>query len=99
LSKKIFRQNKTIKGTVSLVFQGRYKFLWTIKRSVKILAERKVQHVRGLQPPPLNPEYDPPEEENPGSSEQKPLTIEIFFLTSFEPHLGQTVSFSVTPTR
>jgi hypothetical protein len=32
-------------------------------------AELKVQQVWGLQPPPLDPECDPPEEENPGSFE------------------------------
>lgn len=62
-------------------------------------AELKVQQVWGLQPPPLNPECDPSEEENPGSTEQKPLKIDIFFLTSLEPHLGHAVSFSVIPTR
>ncbi len=62
------------------------------------MAEPTVQQDRGPQPPPLNPEYDPPDE-NPESTEQEQLKVEGFFLISFEPHLGQTVSFSVTPTR
>ncbi len=61
-------------------------------------AELTVQQKLGLQPPPLNPECDP-EDENPESTEQELLKVEFFFLISLEPHLGHTVSPSVVPTR
>ena len=64
----------------------------------KIWSEHTVQQKEGLQPPPLNPEYDSPEDDDSESTEVEQLKIENFFLTSFEPHLGQTVSLSVSPT-
>jgi hypothetical protein len=48
--------------------------------------------------PPLNPEKDPPDED-PKSDEQEQLKVETILLTSFDPHFGQTVSFSVIPIR
>jgi hypothetical protein len=64
----------------------------------KIWAEHTVQQNDGLQPPPLNPEYDSPEDDDPESAKVEQLKIETFFLTYFEPHLGQIVSLSVIPT-
>ena len=64
----------------------------------KIWAEHTVQQKEGLQPPPLNPGYDSPEDDDSESTEVEQLKGENFFLTSFEPHLGQTVSLSVIPT-
>jgi hypothetical protein len=65
---------------------------------VKIEAELTVQHDRGPHVPPLNPEWDPPDEE-PESDEQEQLKVETIFLTSLDSHFGQTVFFSVIPIR
>jgi hypothetical protein len=59
--------------------------------------EQTVQQNEGLHPPPPKLEYDSPEDDDPESTEVEQLKIETFLLTSFDPHLGQTVSLPVIP--
>ena len=53
--------------------------------------------MEGLQPPPVNPE-GVPLDDGPEFIGHAQLKSESFFFTSFEPHLGHAVSFSVAPT-
>jgi hypothetical protein len=53
--------------------------------------------VKGLQPPPVNPEGNPLVDD-PESIGHAQLKRESFFLTDLEPHFGHVVSFSVVPT-
>ncbi len=52
--------------------------------------------MEGLQPPPVNPEFNPPVD-GPESIGHAQLKSDSFFLISFEPHFGHVVSFSVEP--
>jgi hypothetical protein len=58
-------------------------------------AEHPAQHEETPQPPPKPP--DEPGEEKP-ASELEQQKEEMSFFTSFEEHLGQSVSFSVALT-
>ena len=60
---------------------------------LKLRAEPTVQHEETPQPPPENPP-DGIAGEAPPPDPAEQQNEEITFLTSFDVHLGQTVSFS-----